>query len=201
MKKLRLLILLLVAALAAGGIYYQTARRPGPIVLTGLVTTDEVMVSSEIQGRLQHLYVREGDVVTNGELLGLIQPEAQQADFAFFASSEQQSAAQVAQARADLKFEEAQTSNQIAQAGANLASAQAQVAQAAADLENAKLTFQREEMLKASGAESAQAFDQARTAYDGATPPWTPACISSRPPARKRTKPGCSWATRKSRRP
>jgi multidrug resistance efflux pump len=169
MKKLRLLILLLVAALAAGGIYYQTARRPGPIVLTGLVTTDEVMVSSEIQGRLQHLYVREGDVVTNGELLGLIQPEAQQADFAFFASSEQQSAAQVAQARADLKFEEEQTSNQIAQAGANLASAQAQVAQAAADLENAKLTFQREEMLKASGAESAQAFDQARTAYDGAT--------------------------------
>jgi HlyD family secretion protein len=87
---------------------------------------------------------------------------------AFYASSEQQATAQVAQAGADLKFEEAQTSNQIAQAEANLAAAQAQVDQAAADMENAQLTFQREEKLKLSGAESEQAYDQSRTAYDAA---------------------------------
>jgi multidrug resistance efflux pump len=74
----------------------------------------------------------------------------------------------VAKAEADLKFEDAQTSNQIAQAEANLASAQAQAVQAAADLENARLNFQREEALHGSGAESQQAFDQARTTYEAA---------------------------------
>jgi len=166
--KRRLPIFIALAVLIAV-ILYIVLRRPGGIVMTGIVTTDEVIVSSEIQGRLQRLFVREGDSVTNGQLLGLIQPEMQQADMAFYASSEQQATAQVAQAGADLKFEEAQTSNQIAQAEANLASAQAQVAQSVADLENAKLTFQREERLKQSGAESEQAYDQARTAYDAAT--------------------------------
>jgi HlyD family secretion protein len=166
--KRRLPIFIALAVLIAV-ILYIVLRRPGGIVMTGIVTTDEVIVSSEIQGRLQRLFVREGDSVTNGQLLGLIQPEMQQADMAFYASSEQQATAQVAQAGADLKFEEAQTSNQIAQAEANLASAQAQVAQSVADLENAKLTFQREEKLKQSGAESEQAYDQARTAYDAAT--------------------------------
>jgi HlyD family secretion protein len=202
-------------------------RRPAGIMMTGIVTTDEVIVSSEIQGRLQQLFVREGDTVTNGQLLGVIQPETQQADMAFYASSERQATAQVAQAGADLKFEEAQTSNQIAQAEANLASAQAQVAQAAADLENAQLTFQREEKLKLSGAESEQAYDQARTAYDSAkarseslrqqveaakaavdmaksTAQQVAArhaaleASNLRPPAPKRTKPRCSSATRKS---
>jgi len=166
--KRRLPILIALTAVLITGILYVVLRRPARIMMTGIVTTDEVIVSSEIQGRLQQLLVREGDAVTNGQLLGVIQPETQQADMAFYASGERQATAQVAQAGADLKFEEAQTSNQIAQAEANLASAQAQVAQAAADMENAKLTFQREEKLKQSGAESEQAYDQARTAYDSA---------------------------------
>jgi HlyD family secretion protein len=166
--KRRLPILIALTAALIGGALYVMLRHPAAIMMTGIVTTDEVIVSSEIQGRLQQLLVREGDAVTNGQLLGVIQPETQQADMAFYASGERQATAQVAQAGADLKFEEAQTSNQIAQAEANLASAQAQVAQAAADMENAKLTFQREEKLKQSGAESEQAYDQARTAYDSA---------------------------------
>jgi len=35
-----------------------------PPALTGIVTTDEVIVSSEIQGRLQKLTVGQGDTVT-----------------------------------------------------------------------------------------------------------------------------------------
>jgi HlyD family secretion protein len=67
-----------------------------------------------------------------------------------------------------LKYQEEQTSNQIQQAEANLASAESQVAQAEADLENAGLTFAREESLFQRGADSKQAYDQARTANDGA---------------------------------
>ena len=54
------------------------------------------------------------------------------------------------------------------QAEANLASAQAQELQAEADLENAKLTYNRIQDLFNSGVESAQSADQARTTFDGA---------------------------------
>jgi RND family efflux transporter MFP subunit len=73
------------------------------IVLTGIVTTDEVIVSSQIQGRLERLMVDEGDIVTHGELLAQIQPEQWEADMAFYDSSQQQSTADLAQARADLE--------------------------------------------------------------------------------------------------
>jgi HlyD family secretion protein len=135
MKKSRKIVLIiLVLAIVAGGIYYATTRTPAEIILTGIVTTDEVIVSPEIQGRLQNLFVKEGDAVTNGELIAEIQPQTQQADMQFYASSQQQAAAQVTQAKADL--------------------------------ENARLTFAREENLYTNNTESAQAYDSARTAYD-----------------------------------
>jgi RND family efflux transporter MFP subunit len=97
----RIILIVLVLALIAGGIYYALTRTPAKIVLTGIITTDEIIVSPEIQGRLQNLFVKEGDSVTNGELLALIQPETQQADVKFYASGEQQAAADLAQAQAD----------------------------------------------------------------------------------------------------
>jgi HlyD family secretion protein len=103
MKKRKFIILILILAVLAGGIYYATTRQAHEITLTGIVTTDEVIVSSEIQGRLQQLLVREGDVVTNGQLLAQIQPEQWRADMAFYASSEQQSSADLAQAQADFE--------------------------------------------------------------------------------------------------
>lgn len=101
MKKSRPFIIILILALLVGGIYYATTRPATEILLTGIVTTDEVIVSSEIQGRLEQMLVREGDVVTNGQLLAQIQPEQWQADMAYYASSEQQSSADLAQAQAD----------------------------------------------------------------------------------------------------
>jgi RND family efflux transporter MFP subunit len=97
----RIILIILVLAAIAGGIYYAMTRTPAKIVLTGIVTTDEIIVSPEIQGRLQNLFVGEGDSVTNGELLALIQPQTQQADVKFYASGEQQAAADLAQAQAD----------------------------------------------------------------------------------------------------
>ena len=161
--------LLAAAALVlAGALYYAFAGRQRELVLTGIVTTDDVIVSSEVQGRLQELLAKEGDPVKQGQLLGRIQPQEWKADVAFYANSEEQSAAQVTEAEANLRFQEAQTTNQIRQAEANLAAAEAQVAQAVADAENARLIFEREEAMYRKGVEAAQAFDQARTAYDAA---------------------------------
>jgi HlyD family secretion protein len=97
-RKLPILIVLIAIGV---GIYYFNTRPPNAIVLTGIVTTDEVIVSAEIQGRLQQLFVQEGDMVTNGELLAQIQPEQYQADMDFYDSSIQQASADLAQARAD----------------------------------------------------------------------------------------------------
>ncbi len=123
-------------------------------------------MSPEIQGRLDQLLVREGDSVTNGQLLALIQPEEWNAEMQFYTSSAQQSASQVAQAEADLKYQESQASNQIAQADAALAAAQADVTQANADLETAGLTYQREDRLFHDGTDSQEAYDRARTTRD-----------------------------------
>jgi HlyD family secretion protein len=164
MKRRLLLTLLLLAA--AAGVYFALASRRGEIVLTGIVTTDEIIVSSEIQGRLEKLLAREGDTVTNGQLLAVIQPQEWRASLGFYTNSAQQSSAQVAQAEADLQYQESQSSNLILQSQANLAAARDQVSQAEADLENTALTFHREESLYKQGVDSVKEFDQARTAFD-----------------------------------
>lgn len=101
--KRRVPIFIVLLALVAVGIYYTVTWPSHQLVLTGIVNTDEVIVSSQIQGRLQRLLVREGDTVTNGELLAQIQSQEQQASLDFYKSSEQQAAAQLIQARADLE--------------------------------------------------------------------------------------------------
>jgi HlyD family secretion protein len=162
------LILIILAAALAAGLFYLLAGRSRDIVLTGMVTTDEVIVGPEIQGRLQQLLVKEGDVVTNGQLLAVIQAQEWKADEAFYASGVQQSTAQITQAESDLRFQQAQTSNQIWQAQATLAATEAQMRQAQADLENARLTFEREQALFKQGIEPKGTYDQARTAHDSA---------------------------------
>jgi RND family efflux transporter MFP subunit len=94
-------ILVVLIALIGGGIYYLTTRPTNEIILTGIVTTDEVIVSPEIQGRIKHLCVEQGDTVTNGELVAEIQPESWRADMAFYSNSVQQSSADLNQAQAD----------------------------------------------------------------------------------------------------
>jgi HlyD family secretion protein len=164
--RLALPIAILVAG--AGALSYILAGRGRDLVLTGMVTTDAVIVSSEVQGRLQELLAKEGDAVKQGQLLGRIQPQEWKANMAFYADSEEQSAAQVEEAEANLRFQEAQTANQTRQAEANLAATRAQVTQALADSENARLSFEREEAMYRQGVESAQTYDRARTAFAAA---------------------------------
>jgi multidrug resistance efflux pump len=167
MKRKRLILIAVLVAVVAA-VAYALTRRPNEIILTGIVTTDHVIVGPEIQGRLQQLFVKEGDSVTNSQLLAVIQPQEQKADVAFYASGVGQSTAQVAQAQSDLKYQEAQTSNQIRQAEATLASTEAQKKQAQADLENARLNYERQKDLYERNVESKQSYDQARTANDAA---------------------------------
>ena len=161
--KRRLIVLLILAAIVAGVLYYQRVTRPTELVLTGIVTTEDVIVSAQVQGRLTSLKVREGDQVKAGEKIATIDPREWQADVAYARSNSRAAATQVSEAAANLQFEQMQTHNQIVQAEANLAAAQAAVTQGKADLENAQLSFTREKAAFEQRVESQQAYDQART--------------------------------------
>jgi HlyD family secretion protein len=153
-----------------------TLRR-AQLVLTGIVTTDEVIVSSEIQGRVQQLAAQQGDVVRRGQLLATISPAEWKADLAYYENLARTAAAQVSQAESELKFQEeftrqqvtqAEANQQVTQAEANLASAEAQVKQAEADQDIARLNFERAQNLRRDNANSQQELDQARSAHESA---------------------------------
>jgi len=163
----RWLILALLLVLVAGGIYlYRVLNRPQGLMLTGIVTTNEVNVSPLIQGRVDRLLVREGDAVKAGQLLAVMDPLELQADRSFYLHTEQGAAAQVEQDEAALQYQEAMTRDQISQAEAALGAIQAQVKEAAAELDLNRINYERAQNLFKRQVYSAQALDQARTTYD-----------------------------------
>ena len=107
MKKRKIPLLIVLAALGAWVIYYFATREPSEINLTGIVTTDEVIVSAQISGQIQQLMVQEGDTVKKGQTLARILPLTQQADLAYYNMAQQQIASQVQEAQADLAFAKA----------------------------------------------------------------------------------------------
>jgi HlyD family secretion protein len=166
-RKTLVAVIVLVGA-ASGIAYFVIGNRVSGLVLTGIVTTDSVAVSSETQGRLSQLLVKEGDTVTRNELLAVIEPEELKADQAYYAQSQQGLTAGVREAEAALRYQELQTRDQIRQAEAALASAQAQQTEAAANVERARLDYQRADELSKQSIISTQANDQARTTYQAA---------------------------------
>ena len=159
-RKLFLVILSLVVATSVA-VYFITRPPSNGMVLTGLVDADEVTVSSQIAGRLQQVVVREGDSVTQGQMLATIVPKELQADQSFYASSMKSASAQVEAARASLKFQELQTRDQIHQAQANLSATEAQLKQTQANLALARQNSRRTEGLFKQQIVSQQQQDQA----------------------------------------
>src|SRR5437899_1261439 len=165
-KRLPLLFLVLLAA--GAGTYAYRRMGPAPLVLTGIVTTNDVIVSAQIGGQIAQRLVKEGDAVKKDQLTAVIAPDELKADTAYFSQNQQGLSSQVRESEAALRFQERQTVDQIRQAESTLASIEAQAAAAAADLESARLTFTRTENLSRRGVVSPQELDQARTALTAA---------------------------------
>ncbi len=163
-----LLLAVIVAVLGGGILYYREVTRSRDVVLTGIVTTHDVIVSSQVQGRLAELRVKEGDQVEAGQVVAIIEPEELEADRAFFEHSEESSKAQVNEAEAALKFQILQTRDQIRQTEAQLAATESQGAEAGANLESARRDLERAEGLYKQEIQSAQVYDHARTAFEAA---------------------------------
>jgi HlyD family secretion protein len=168
MTRKKLALVVLPALAVAAIVYFLVSSRPKPLVLTGLVTTNDVILSPQIAGQVERLLVSEGDSVKQGQLLAVIKPDELRADTAYYSQSAQGIAAQVQEGEAALRYQQRVTADQIQQAEASLAAADAQRAAAQADAENARLQFERNERLKGEGIVSQGDFDQSRTAYDAA---------------------------------
>jgi HlyD family secretion protein len=160
-----LLILLLIGA----GVWYAYFR-PGPdvLVLTGIVTTQDVIVGPQISGQISKLHVKEGDEVKRDQLVAEITTGELQADRAYAEHSAEGVASQVRESEAALRYQERQLTDAIHQAEAQLAVAAAQQAEAAANLENTQLVLNRTTELVRGGAAPAQDLDAARTTHEGA---------------------------------
>src|SRR5262249_8142747 len=164
----RLLLLVILAAAAGAGVYAYTRMGPNALVLTGIVTTNDVIVSPQISGQIAQLLVKEGDTVARDQLVAVISPDELKADTAYFSQNVAGLSSQVRESEAALRFQQRQMADQISQAESTLASTESQVAAATADLENVRLIYQRTQDLSRQGVVSPQELDQARTAATSA---------------------------------
>jgi HlyD family secretion protein len=162
-KRVTLLVGLSVVAVITAWIIHA---RSGALVLTGIVTTDDVIVSPQVGGQIGQLLVNQGDSVARDQVVARLVPSELQADQAFYLHSAQGDDERVEQGTASLRYQELQTSESIRQAEAMLASAIAQQAEAAANLANAKIQLNRVDALLRGGSVSQQEVDQAKTQYD-----------------------------------
>ena len=168
MSRKRAVFFLVLVVLAGAGSYAYRRIAPTPLVLTGIVTTNDVIVSSQISGQIGQLLVGEGDSVSKDQLVAVIVPDELRADTAYFTQNVAGMSSQVRESEAALRFQQRQTADQIRQAESTLASIESQVDAAAADLEHARVTYTRTQNLSKQGVVSPQDLDQARTSFTSA---------------------------------
>jgi len=144
-RKLAITVVLLAAVSTIG---WLKVRHVGPadLVLTGVVTANDVIVSSQVGGRVSRLMVTEGATVAPNDVIASLEPGELQADRAFYARSAEAVAAQVEASRAEL------------------AAAVAQDSEARANLSNAQRVYDRQQALVAAGGVTEQEVDASRTA-------------------------------------
>jgi HlyD family secretion protein len=157
-----------VALVIAAVGYFVVRARASDLVLTGIVTTDDVVVSPQIGGQIGQLLVREGQAVTPDQLVAVMVPDELRADTSYYSHSAAGLSSQVQEAEAALRFQKQQTAEQIRQADATLSAGQAQVVEAEADLENARSNLERNRGLSREDIVTPQQFDQARATYEAA---------------------------------
>ena len=100
-RKLVITVIAIAAVFAVGWLSVRNAS-PADLVLTGIVTTNDVVVSSQMAGRISRLTATEGSTVEANQVVATLEPNELQADRAFYARSAEAVAAQVDASRAEL---------------------------------------------------------------------------------------------------
>ena len=160
----RILILFLVLLLGSIAWYLWSTRQPSGLRLVGTVDANEVILSSQIPGRIATLPIQEGQHVTSGELVATIHSAYLQAATSAATATARSDAFKAQQARDTERQISGQTANQVSTAEAQLRAAHAALAQALAQYEHQQATTRRTVALAQNGVASKQARDEAVTA-------------------------------------
>ena len=153
-KKLRILIPLGILLIAAGiGVrYWLTRPDDDAIALSGRIESYESDLGTKVGGRVESVAVREGDLVTKGQVVAKLDDQelnaqllAAKAEVSAAAESVTQAKlqidvvdAQTQEAQLTLQQSEGDSAGRVSQANANVATAEAQLKSAQAQVQQAQ---------------------------------------------------------------
>src|ERR1700690_444887 len=130
----KFLILVGVILATTAAYYFLSTPRGSDLVLVGTVDANQIVVSPQVQGRIQRLLVEEGTQVKQGDLIALLDPSELEAE-------ERAAAAMISSMRSQVSANEytrqstkGSTSSDVENSQAKLAAARAQLSQAEATL-------------------------------------------------------------------
>lgn len=155
----RILVFFLLLATAAGGWYFwhtqQATRDNMPPAFHGNVDIREARLGFRVAGKVREVLKEEGDEVGAGEIVARLDAEPFQNALDQAEAQVRANAARLSELRNGARPED------IEQARKNLAATEA-------TYDNARLIFERQRQLVASGAVSRQDFDTARSTFEAA---------------------------------
>jgi multidrug resistance efflux pump len=160
-----LMILGVILAIAAG-YYFISTPSNRDLVLVGTVDSNQVIVSPQIEGRLQKLLVEEGTQVKQGDLIAVVDPSELEAEERAAAATIDSQKYKVAETQSTLEATQGSTTSSVANAEARLASVRAQLLQAEATLQRTDSDSRRMIELAKEGVASDQDRVQAETNLD-----------------------------------
>jgi multidrug resistance efflux pump len=156
-------ILLGIIFVIAATYYYFSTNHSPDLDLIGTVDANQVIVSAQVEGRIQKLLVDEGTPVKAGDLIAVLDPSELQAQ----ESAATATIASMQNKVAEMQHTEASTSgsttSDVANAQAKLASAKAQLLQSQATLDRTQSDSHRTIELAKAGVASDQDRVQAET--------------------------------------
>jgi multidrug resistance efflux pump len=143
--------------------YYFSTDHSSDLVLIGTVDSNQVIVSAQVEGRIQKLMVDEGTPVKAGDLIAVLDPSELETQEAAAAANINSMQHKVAEMEHTEQSTSGSTSSDVANARAKLSSAKAQLLQAQATLERTESDSRRMIELAKAGVQSDQDRVQAET--------------------------------------
>ena len=159
----RFFIVLGIIFVIAATYYYFSTDHSRDLVLIGTVDSNQVIVSAQVEGRIQKLLVDEGTPVKAGDPIAELDPSELQAQEAAATATIASLQHKVAEMQHTEESTSGSTSSDVANARAKLSSAKAQLLQAQAALERTESDSRRTIELAKTGVASDQERVQAET--------------------------------------
>jgi multidrug resistance efflux pump len=155
-----LIVLAIILSISVGYYFFSTPRNKD-LVLVGTVDANQIVVSPQVQGRIQKLLVEEGSQVKQGDLIALLDPSELEAQERAAAATIAGLRSKVSESEYTRQSTKGATTGDVANSQARLAAARAQLAQAEAMLARVESDSRRTIGLAQAGVASEQERVQA----------------------------------------